>query len=165
MSAASGSVGVMLASAANFEFIHVPYQGAAPAIQNLLGGQIAATILPIDIALPHFQSGKVRVLATTGPQRSTSLPDVPTVKEAGYPGLEVIDWLGVFVPAKTPGETVDNLNSAINEVLKKEEIKAVFTKIAYDVSGASGTDFARLIKSDFERWGSVVKASGFTPLD
>jgi tripartite-type tricarboxylate transporter receptor subunit TctC len=154
-----------LAGAADFEFIHVPYQGATPAIANLLGGQIAATILPIDTTLPHIQSGHVRALATTGPQRSTLLPDVPTAREAGYPGLEVVDWLGVFVPAKTSAESVDTLNNAIGKVLKKEEIKATFTKIAYEVASASGADFARLIKSDFERWGSVVQASGFTPLD
>jgi tripartite-type tricarboxylate transporter receptor subunit TctC len=90
---------------------------------------------------------------------------VPTAREAGYPGLEVVDWLGVFVPAKTSAESVDILNNAIGKVLKKEEIKATFTKIAYEVASASGADFARLIKSDFERWGSVVQASGFTPLD
>jgi tripartite-type tricarboxylate transporter receptor subunit TctC len=155
--------GMMLASAAGFEFIHVPYQGAAPAIGNLLGNQIAATILPIDVTLPLIQAGNVRALVTTGPQRNKLLSDVPTVKEAGYPALEVIDWLGVFVPAKTPAATVDNLNNTIGEVLKKEEIKATFKKVAYEVAGDSATDFARLVKSDFERWGSVVQASGFTP--
>jgi tripartite-type tricarboxylate transporter receptor subunit TctC len=157
--------GMMLASAAGFEFIHVPYLGAAPAVGNLLGGQIAATILPIDVTLPLIQAGNVRGLVTTGPQRSKLLSDVPTVKEAGYPALEVIDWLGVFVPAKTPAATVDNLNNAIGEVLKKEDIKATFTKIAYEVAGDSAADFARLVKSDFERWRLVVQASGFTPLD
>jgi tripartite-type tricarboxylate transporter receptor subunit TctC len=157
--------GIMLARAAGFEIIHVPYQGAAPAVNNLLGGQIAAAILPVDVPLPHIQSGKVRALATTGPQRSTLLPEVPTVKEAGYPSLEFVDWFGVFLPSRTPAKTVNNLNNAIREVLKKEEVKAAFRKISYEVAVASGTDFARLIKSDFERWGSVVKASGYTPED
>jgi tripartite-type tricarboxylate transporter receptor subunit TctC len=91
------------------------------------------------------------------------LPEVPTIKEAGYPSLEFVDWLGVFLPAKTPAETVDKLNSVIRKVLSKEEIKAAFTKISYEIVGASQADFARLIKSDFERWGPIVKASGYKP--
>jgi tripartite-type tricarboxylate transporter receptor subunit TctC len=157
--------GVMLARAAGFELVPVPYQGGASIVQSLLGGQIASTILPIDTPLPYIQSGKVRALATTGPQRNPLLPEVPTIKEAGYPSLEFVDWLGVFLPARTPAETVDHLNNAIREVLNKEEIKAAFTKLSYEISVASGTDFARLIKSDFERWGPIVKASGYNPED
>jgi tripartite-type tricarboxylate transporter receptor subunit TctC len=157
--------GFMLARSAGFEFIHVPYQGSASAVPDLLGGRLAATIAPIDITLPHIQSGKVRALATTGPQRSTFLPDVPTIKEVGYPSLEFVDWMGVFLPAKTPAETVSNLNNAIREALKKEEIKDAVTQISYEVATSSGADFARLIKSDFERWGPIVKASGYKPQD
>ena len=157
--------GVMLARAASFEFIHVPYQGGALTVQDLLGGQIASAILPFDVPLPYIQSGKVRALATTSPQRSTVLPEVPTVKEAGYPSLEFVDWFGVFLPANTPAETVDALDRAIHQVLKREEAKATFAKISYEIADASKADFARLIKSDFERWGQIVKASGFTPLD
>jgi tripartite-type tricarboxylate transporter receptor subunit TctC len=157
--------GVMLARTAGFEFVQVPYQGAAPIVQDLLGGRIAAAIVPIDVPLPHIQSGKFRVLATTGPQRSTLLPEVPTIKEAGYPSLEFVDWLGVFLPAKTPAETVDNLNSTIRKVLNNEETKAAFTKISYEIASASQADFAGLIKSDFERWGPIVKGSGYKPED
>jgi tripartite-type tricarboxylate transporter receptor subunit TctC len=81
------------------------------------------------------------------------LPEVPTVKEAGYPSLEFVDWFGVFLPARTPAETVGALDRAVREVLKKEEAKATFAKISYEIAGSSPTDFARLIKSDFERWG------------
>jgi tripartite-type tricarboxylate transporter receptor subunit TctC len=156
---------VMLARTAGFDFIHVPYQGAAPTVQDLLGGQIASAVLPFDVPLPHIQSGKLRALATTSPQRSTSLPKVQTVKEAAYPSLEFVDWLGLFVPANTPAETVDTLDRAIRQVLKKEETKTTFAKISYEVAGTSRADFARVIKDDFERWGPIVKASGFTPLD
>jgi tripartite-type tricarboxylate transporter receptor subunit TctC len=158
-------VGVMLARVAGFELVHVPYPGGAAAVQSLLGGQIASIILPIDTPLPYVQSGKVRALATTGPQRSPLLPEVPTIKEAGYPSLEFLDWLGVFLPARTPAETVDHLNNTIREGLNKEEIKSAFTKLCYEISGASGADFARQIKSDFERWGPIVKASGYNPED
>jgi tripartite-type tricarboxylate transporter receptor subunit TctC len=90
---------------------------------------------------------------------------VPTVEEAGYPRLEFVDWFGVFLPANTPAETVKTLDRAIQDVLKKEEAKATFAKISYEVAGVSLSDFTRVINEDFERWGRIVKASGFTPLD
>ena len=157
--------GVMLARAAGFEFTHVPYQGAAPAVQNLLGSQIAAAVLPIHDALPHIQSGNVRVLATTGPRRSPWLPELPTIKEAGYPSLEFLDWVGVFVPARTPGETVDDLDRVIRDALQRGETKATLTKLSFQIAGDSRTDFGHLIKSEYQRWQSIVRASGFTPLD
>jgi tripartite-type tricarboxylate transporter receptor subunit TctC len=157
--------GVMLARAAGFEFTHVPYQVAAPAVQNLLGGQIAAAILPIHDVLPHIQSGKVRALTTTDPQRSSWLPEVPTVKEAGYPSLEFLDWVGVFLPARTPNETVDSLDRAIREVLQMEKTRATLTKLSFQIATDSQTHFAQLISSEFQRWRSIVHASGFTPLD
>jgi len=157
--------GVMLGRTAGFEFTHVPYLGAAPAVQNLLGGQIAAAVLTIHDTLPHIQSGTLRALAMTGPQRSSSLPEVPTIREAGYPSLEFLDWVGVFLPAGTPDETANNLDRAIREVLKKEETKATLTKLSFQIAGVSRTDFARLMKSEFQRWRSIVQASGFTPLD
>jgi tripartite-type tricarboxylate transporter receptor subunit TctC len=130
-----------------------------------LGGRIAATIAPIDAPLPHIRSAKLRALAATGPQRSPFLPDVPTIKEVGYPALEFVDWMGVFLPAKTPAETVGDLDNALREALKKEEVKAALAEISYEVATAAGADFAQLIKSDFERWGPIVKASGYKPED
>jgi tripartite-type tricarboxylate transporter receptor subunit TctC len=156
--------GVQLARAAGFEYIHVPYQGGAPAVQDLLGGQIASSILPIDNTLPRL-SESIRALVTTGPRHSTFLPDVPTIGEAGYPTLELVDLWGVFVPAKTPAESVEKLNNSIHEALKSDEVKAGLTRLSAEVSAIPLGDFARLMKSDFERWGSIVKASGFTALD
>jgi tripartite-type tricarboxylate transporter receptor subunit TctC len=157
-------IGVQLARAAGFEYIHVPYQGGAPAVQDLLGGQIASSILPTPDTLPHL-SESIRSLATTGPRRSAFLPDVPTIGEAGYPTIELVDLWGAFVPAKTPTETVEKLNNSIGEALKSDEVRAGLTRLSAEASAIPLGDFARLIKSDFERWGSIVKASGFTPLD
>lgn len=92
--------GMMLARAANFDFTHVPYKGASPALQDLLGGQVASTVGVLGIALPHIQSGNLRALAMTGATRSSFLPNVPTLTEAGYPGLEITEWQGLFVPAQ-----------------------------------------------------------------
>ena len=106
-------LGVMLSRAANFEYLHVPFQGTAPSIQSLLGGQIASCISPIGSFVPHVRAGTLRALATTGAQRSALLPDVPTVAEAGYPALEFAEWFGIFVPVRTPSGTIETLSSVL----------------------------------------------------
>ena len=166
--AAAGSmlhfVGVSLAKAGRFEFVHLPYGGPG-GMQDLIGGRIAATIYPIGTALPHVQSGAVRALATTGDQRSPQLPDAPTVREAGYPVLEAHEWFGVFVPANTPAGTVNRLNAAIRAVVNTDAFKTGLAKLSMDPAGETPKEFAQLIKSDFERWGPIVQTSGFTPED
>ncbi len=158
-------LGVMLSRAANFEYLHVPFQGTAPSIQSMLGGQIASCISPIGPFVPHVRAGTLRALATTGAQRSPLLPDVPTIAEAGYPALEFAEWFGIFVPARTPSGTVEALNSALRAALQTKEVQAGLANQSVDVGGLTPADFARQVKADFERWGPIVKASGFTPLD
>jgi tripartite-type tricarboxylate transporter receptor subunit TctC len=166
--AAAGSMlhftGVTLAKTGQFEFVHLPYGGPG-GIQDLIGGRIAATIYPIGTALPHVQSGAIRALATTGTQRSLLLPEVPTVREGGYPALEANEWFGVFVPANTPAETVNRLNETIRAVVNSNTFKTGLTKLAVDPAGETPKEFVQLIKSDFDRWGPIVQASGFTPED
>jgi tripartite-type tricarboxylate transporter receptor subunit TctC len=98
---------------------------------------------------------------TTGSQRSALLPDVPTVRELGYPAIEEDDWFGIFVPARTPEETVKSLNTAIRAALKTDDVKAGLTKLSLEPAGDSSEAFARLVKSEFDRWGPIVEASGF----
>jgi tripartite-type tricarboxylate transporter receptor subunit TctC len=166
--AAAGSmlhfIGVTLAKAGNFEFVHLPYGGPG-GIQDLIGGRIGATVYPIGTALPYVQSGAIRALATTGPRRSPSLPAVPTVREAGYSSLEAEEWFGVFVPANTPTGTVDRLNGAIRAVVSADGFKTGLAKLSVDAVGVTPEEFARLFKSDFDRWGPIVQASGFSPED
>jgi tripartite-type tricarboxylate transporter receptor subunit TctC len=156
---------VQLAQAAGFKYNHIPYVGAPLAVQNLLGGDIASTILPIDSTLPYVLSGKTRALATTGPRRSPFLPDVPTIEETGYPVLEAVDWYGVFVPAKTPSATIAKLNGALQEALTTSDVRTSLTRLSVEIGAVQLGDFARLMKSEFDRWGSVVQASGFSPHD
>ena len=158
-------IGVQFGRAAGFGYIHVPYQGNAPAAQDVLGGQITSSLLTIDSTLPYVLSGKLRALATTGPQRSAFLPDVPTFIEQGYPGIELVDMWAAFVPAKTPQDRLARLNNSIQTALKSDEVKAGLTRLSIEVSAIALGDFAELIKSDFERWGSIVASSGFTPQD
>lgn len=157
--------GVQLAHTAGFEYLHVPYQGAAPTLQDLLAGQIASGILPIDTPLHHVRAGTLRALATSGPRRSVFLPDVPTFREAGYPALESVDWWGIFVPAGTPAECVEGLNTSIQQALEKDDVKAGLTALAVEIEAISLGGLGRLTKAEFKRWGLVVLASGFTAQD
>ena len=120
-------LGAMLGRAAGFEFLHVPYQGNG-SIQDLLKGEIASAIMPVGSSLGLVRSGDLRALATTGPRRSPFLPGVPTVAEAGYPSLEDLTWYGFFVPAKTPANIVERLNSAVQTALRTDEVKSGMAK-------------------------------------
>ena len=155
--------GMMLARAANFDFTHVPYKGASPALQDLLGGQVASTVGVLGIALPHIQAGNLRALAMTGATRSSFLPDVPTLTEAGFPGLEITEWQGLFVPAKTPPAVVHALNRSVRDALDTAEVKAGLIKLFFEAGGTSPEQFADIVKADIARWEPIVKASGFTP--
>lgn len=158
-------LGITLARIAEFELVHIPYQGATPALQDLASGQIAAVISPIANVISQLSVGKVRVLATTGAQRSVILPNVPTVKEAGFAALEFTDLTGVLVPAKTPDEIVSALNGAIRGALRVKRVTAALANFALDPGGNSSAEFAGQIKADTERWVVIVKESGFATLD
>jgi len=155
--------GMMLARAANFDFTHVPYKGASPALQDLLGGQVASTVGVLGIALPHILAGNLRALAMTGATRSSFLPDVPTLTEAGFSGLEITEWQGLFVPARTPPAVVHALNRSVRDALDTAEVKAGLIKLSFEAGGTSPEQFADIVRADIARWEPIVKASGFTP--
>jgi tripartite-type tricarboxylate transporter receptor subunit TctC len=157
-------IGAMLGRIAGFEFLHVPYPGRS-AVQDLLKGEIASNILPIASSLGLIQSGDLRALATAGPRRSSFLPGVPTMAEAGYPMLEDLTQWGVFVPAKTPTDTVERLNRTIQAALRNDEVVSGMAKLTVEIDAISGGDFVGLIASEFERWKGIVRTTGFTPAD
>jgi tripartite-type tricarboxylate transporter receptor subunit TctC len=157
-------LGVTLARAAGFEFVHLPYKGGAAAIQDVLGGQIPAIISVFSNMYPHVQSGSLRALAVTAPARSPLLPSVPTAREAGYPGMEALEWFGLFLPARTPAGIVGSLRSSVQLALQTNPVKSALARQSFDVTTISGDDFVALIRADTERWGEVVKASGFKPI-
>jgi tripartite-type tricarboxylate transporter receptor subunit TctC len=158
-------LGVQLSRAARFEYLHVPFQGTAPSVQSLLGSQIASCISPIGPFIPHVRAGALRALATTGPQRSPLLPDVPTIAEAGYPALTFVEWFGIFVPSRTPAATVETLGSVLRTGLQAKEMQTGLAAQSVDAGGLTPAEFARQVKADYDRWGPIVKESGFTPLD
>jgi tripartite-type tricarboxylate transporter receptor subunit TctC len=158
-------MGASLARSAGVEMIHVPYKGGPPVVQDLLAGQIAASVSVVSNVLPHVEAGRLRALATTAPRRSAVLPDVPTAREAGYPALEGVEWFGLFVPAGTASEIVSGLNAAVRKAVDMDAVKTSLAQQAFEPTGCTPADFAQLIKSDLERWAATVKAFGFKPMD
>jgi tripartite-type tricarboxylate transporter receptor subunit TctC len=157
-------VGMMLALAAGIPMTPVHYRGGAPALQDLIGGHVPASVNPISETLPFANSGKIRILAVTGSKRSQFLPDVPTMKEQGY-DVVINSWLGVFVPAKTPANIVAALNSAIAVAVKSHEMVDSLAKVGNEPGYETPEQFAATVKADIARWGPVVKASGFVAED
>jgi tripartite-type tricarboxylate transporter receptor subunit TctC len=158
-------VGVMLALATGIDLVPVHYKGGAPAIQALMGGQIPISVNPISEVLPQIRAGKIRSLATSGPQRSRFTQEIPTFVESGYKDVVVNSWLGFFAPAKTPRAMVARINAAINKALVTEELAQALAKFAITPYPTSPEEFAAMIGRDIERWGPVVRASGFTAED
>ena len=154
-------VGTMLARLGGVQLNHVPYKGAAPMVQDLLGGQVPVGMVPIGDAVQHARSGKLRVLATTGTQRSRFLPDVPTTREAGYPDAVAEDYFALFVPSKTPPAVVEKLGLALREALKSNDMRERMAQIGLDLKSTTPAEMAEIIKSQFNAWAPVVKASGF----
>jgi tripartite-type tricarboxylate transporter receptor subunit TctC len=158
--------GMMLGRAAGVELLHVPYKGGAPAVQDLVGGQIPAAVIPVGEILQYLSAGKIRVLATTGPSRSRFTPDVPSLVESGFKDLVVQSWIGVLAPAATPQSIVNKLNLDINEVLKGSDVQEVLARFGFEpVPAAPTATFSTMIREDSLRWSGVVKASGFTAED
>ena len=158
-------VGVMLARDAGLDIAPVHYKGGAQALQDLLGGQIALSVNPVGELLPHVKSGKIRVLATTGPARSHFLPDTPTMVESGYPQIIVAPWLGFLAPARSPVETVARLSAAIGAAVKLPEVAQSFEKFGNEPAPSNPATLAATIRADLAAWGPIVKASGFTAED
>ena len=156
--------GVMLAQAAGIPMTPVHYRGGAPALQDLIGGHVPASVNPISETLPFADSGKIRILAVTGSQRSRFLPDVPTMTEQGY-NVVINSWVGVFLPAKTPADIVEALNGAIAAAVKSPDMIDSLAKVGNDPNSQTPAQFAATVKADIARWGPVVKASGFVAED
>lgn len=157
--------GVMFARAAGVELLHVPYKGGAPAMQDMLGGQIASGFPGVGEALPHLAGGKLRVLATTGAQRTPFLPDIPTMLESGFRDVVAEVWVGVFMPPRTPAAIVNHAASAIAEAQKTPDFQEAFGKFAMEPVTGTPESFGRRIKSDLAAWGPIIKASGFAAED
>lgn len=141
---------------------HIPYKGAGPALNDLIGGQVQVMFDVLGSSLPHIQAGKLTPLAVTSAKRSPSLPDVPTLHEAGVEGYDVTGWHGIAVRAGTPPEIVQKLNTTLNAIFKEPEFKRKWEGIGTPVVGGTPQEFADLIRRESQRLGQVVKAAGVT---
>lgn len=140
----------------------IPYKGAAPLVQDLLGGQIRAGVLPILDVAQHQPTGKIKVLAVNGSKRAQLLPSVPTLQELGIHGFEQLEWTALLAPARTPKPLVDQLNAAVGKALALPELQDKLLKLGMESHPSTPDELERLITSDLASWGPVVKASGFT---
>jgi tripartite-type tricarboxylate transporter receptor subunit TctC len=165
-SASQGSLphffGVMFARAAGIEMTHIPYKGSGPALQALAGGEIKAGIFTLPDALTIARSGKARVLAVSGGMRSGLAPEVPTFKELGY-NIEGYGWYAMFAPARTPKDVVDRYARAVGEVIRAPDMKQRLEQMGLEPTGSGPAELGTLLKADYEKWGPVIRASGFKP--
>ena len=153
--------GVMLARAAGVDLVFVPYKGGAPLVTDLVGGQVPAGITALSEMIKQHQSGKVRILASSGAQRSPAAPDVPTFKELGFAAVEGTGWVAFHTTAGTPRPTVDRLSTAIASAIKAPEVSERLLAIGLEPVGSTPDELARRVAEDTARWAPIVKASGF----
>jgi tripartite-type tricarboxylate transporter receptor subunit TctC len=143
--------------------VHVPYKGSAPSLIGVVGGETDLAFLPTSVVNPHVAVGKLRALAVTTAKRSVTLPNVPTMDEAGVKGYEAAAWSAVLVPAGTPPAVVSALYAAIAESFKSAGVQSAFAKIGGEPIASSPSDFARYLEREIAKWRKVVKSAGIQP--
>jgi tripartite-type tricarboxylate transporter receptor subunit TctC len=151
---------VMFQSLTGTKMNHVPYKGAAPAVADLLPGRIQVWIGAANTLLPHIKEGKLKLLGSSAPQRFATLPDTPTIAEAGVPGYALDPWLGLFMPAKVPQDIVSKVNGEVVRVLNGAELKARLGAQGIELVTSSPAEFARFIREDNAKWGRIIKEAG-----
>jgi tripartite-type tricarboxylate transporter receptor subunit TctC len=142
---------------------HVPYKGSGPALADLLGGQVQVMFANMPGTLQHVKTGRLRVLAVTGDQRASVLPDVPTIAESGLPGYRAATWFGILAPAGTPREIVTRLNAELARALASPDIVEHLKNEGADIVAGSPEQFRDFLKTEVERWGPVIRAAGIKP--
>jgi tripartite-type tricarboxylate transporter receptor subunit TctC len=164
-SAGTGSInhfGVeVLKSAAHIDMVHVPHKGMAPAITDLMAGQVQVLLVSLPSVQAQMNSGRLRALGVSSPQRSSFVPDLATIAEA-VPGYDVELWWGVFAPAKTPNAVIDRLNTEIHKVLATSEMKKRFAEFGAEPSPTTSERFTRIVKGEIAKWSKVVKQAHIT---
>jgi tripartite-type tricarboxylate transporter receptor subunit TctC len=143
--------------------VHIPYKGMAPAVTDLVGGQVQFMFAGISTVLPHIKAGRLVPLAIASPQRSPQLPDVPTVAESGLPGFDVTSWYGIVVRAGTPPAIVNKLHADIAEALKASDVRAQLEGFGLEPMGNTPQEFEKMIAAESRKWSDIVKKAGIKP--
>jgi tripartite-type tricarboxylate transporter receptor subunit TctC len=154
--------GELFKLATGTNIIHVPYKGGAPAQQDLLAGQVQMMFDNIPVSVPHIQRGALRALAVTGRVRSKGLPDVPTLAEAGIPGVVIEGWMGLVAPAGTPRPIVDKLNASLNKALQDPKVRKTLEETGATLVGGTPEQFGAFIADETKKWARVVKEAKIT---
>ena len=155
--------GELFKAMAGVDIVHIPYKGSSGARTDILGGQVQMMFDAITTMAPNVRAGKLRALGTSGKARSTVLPEVPTVSEAGVPGYEAVIWLGIMAPAGTPRPIVEKLNSEITRAVNAPETKEAWAKQGAVAMTMTPEEFGRFMREDIEKWARIVKISGAKP--
>jgi tripartite-type tricarboxylate transporter receptor subunit TctC len=152
--------GALFKTMAGIDILHVPYKGAAPAMNDLLGGQIDMMFDFLSAAGPQIKAGKLRALGVTSSTRSPLLPDVPTIAEAGVPGYDVLGHFGIFAPAGTPVAIIDRINKEVATIVEDPKVKERLAKQSATPVTQTPADMAASVKAETEKWAKIVKQTG-----
>jgi tripartite-type tricarboxylate transporter receptor subunit TctC len=151
----------LFAMMAGVTLTHVPYKGAAPALVDVMNGQVQASFVSVPAAVPHIKSGKVRALAVTGPRRSPLVAELPTLSEAGLPGYGSEQWYGVLVPRRTPAGVVARLNGDFAWTLAQPDTRSRLLESGFEIAtDTSEASFGRFLKAEIAKWAEVVRKAG-----
>jgi tripartite-type tricarboxylate transporter receptor subunit TctC len=153
----------MFKQMAGVDIVHIPYKGAAPAMNDLLGGHIPIMFDTLTTVLPEAAAGNIRVLAVTSLTRAASLPDVPTLDEAGVKGFESIAWFGLYMPAANNNLAYTKLVAAMQEILASPAIRDKFATQGVEPGKLSGAEFAGFVDAEIKKWGAVVRTANVPP--
>lgn len=155
--------GELINSLAGIRMTHVPYKGSGQAVGDILGGHVQVMFSGFSSTLHHIKAGRLRALAVTGPKRSNALPDVPTIAEQGFPGVEATAWYGILAPAGTPKPVIARLHGEIVKILKLPDVTQRLEGLGFEIVGSTPGQFAAYQRSEIKKWEKVVKASGAKP--
>ena len=142
--------------------VHLPYRGAAPAMNDLIAGHIPMMFDNIPAVLPQVQAKTIKAIAVAGAKRATALPDVPTVAESGVPGFEASAWFGLVAPAKTPAPVLAKLESEVDAILKMPDVQKRFTELGAEPANISGAAFGKFLADETTKWTKIIQSSGAT---
>ena len=154
--------GELLKSMAGINIVHLPYRGAAPAMNDLIAGHIPMMFDNIPAVLPQVQARSIKAIAVAGAKRSAALPDMPTVAESGVPGFEASAWFGLVAPAKTPAPVLAKLESEVDAILKMPDVQKRFTELGAEPANISGAAFGRFLADETAKWTKIIQSSGAT---
>ncbi len=142
------------------KFVHVPYKGSGPMVNDLVGGQVDLSFDNLPSSIAQIRAGNLRPIAVTSAERSAALPDVPTIAESGVPGFDATSWFAIFAPAATPNAIVAKLNAAANKSLGEAAVKARYAEVGAQMSVMTPAELGAFVKAEQAKWSKVVKESG-----